>query len=73
MPAALTPAWLCAEQLGPAKPYQADAALGGNLSMLGGFNFIFPNFTEQVRTALTFNAGNIFQTDHVDGVNLSKL
>lgn len=55
--------------LGPQNPNQTDAALGGNLRVLGAVNFIFPNFTQKVRTALTFNAGNVFDTNRVDGGN----
>lgn len=56
--------------LGPQNPRQTNAALGGNLKLLGGVNLIVPNFiTQKVRTALTFNAGNLFQTVHVDGGN----
>lgn len=50
--------------LGPQNPYQSGAALGGNLRLLGGVNFIFPNFTEKVRTAVFLDAGNVFQTVH---------
>lgn len=53
--------------LGPLNPNQAGAALGGNVRLLAGVNLILPSFIPKVRTALTFNAGNVWQTDHVDG------
>lgn len=53
--------------LGPKNPLDTNQAIGGNLKVLGGMNFIFPNFTDKIRTAVTFDAGNIFQTVHVDG------
>jgi outer membrane protein insertion porin family len=54
--------------LGPQNPNQTNAALGGNLSLLGGANLILPSLiTQKIRVALTFDAGNIFQTVHVDG------
>ncbi len=56
--------------LGPQNPLQKGAALGGNLRLLGGANLILPTiFTEKVRTALTFNAGNVWETDHIAGGN----
>lgn len=53
--------------LGPKNPLDTDQSLGGNLKILGGMNFIFPNFTSKIRTAVTFDAGNIYQTVHIDG------
>lgn len=45
-------------------------ALGGNVLLVGGADFIFPNpIGDSVRTALTFNAGNIYQ----DKVKLNNL
>ena len=42
-------------------PY--TSSLGGNVEIIAGFNFIFPNpFPDSVRTLLTLDAGNIFQT-----------
>lgn len=41
-------------------------AIGGNFSVLGGLNFIFPNFiSERIRTGLILDAGNVFQTDRI--------
>lgn len=51
--------------LGPRNPLNGNA-LGGNVEILGGLNFIFPNpFGPKLRTALIFNVGNIFQTNKV--------
>ena len=53
--------------LGPKNPFQPGAALGGNLKLLAGANLILPTIlTEKVRIALTFDAGNIWQTKHID-------
>jgi outer membrane protein insertion porin family len=55
--------------LGPTNPNQGNghnAALGGNLRLLGGLNLILPTFIPKVRTALTFDAGNIWDTNRVD-------
>tara|TARA_B100001093_G_C26857905_1_gene1028358 strand:- start:1406 stop:3727 length:2322 start_codon:yes stop_codon:yes gene_type:complete len=42
-------------------PY--TSSLGGNVEIIGGLNMIFPNpFPDNVRTLLTLDAGNIFQT-----------
>lgn len=46
-------------------PYSANygAALGGNLLTTAGAHLILPNFlSDQVRMALTFDAGNVFQS-----------
>jgi outer membrane protein insertion porin family len=42
-----------------------SVAMGGNVELLGGVDFIFPNFiSDKVRTAAIVDAGNIFQTEH---------
>ncbi len=55
--------------LGPTNPRQGnghDAALGGNLKLLGGVNLILPPLIPKVRTALFVDAGNIWDTNKVD-------
>ena len=53
--------------LGPRNPRDPSTALGGNLRVIGGFNLIFPNYiSDRIRTALTFTAGNVFQTNQID-------
>ncbi len=52
--------------LGPQNPNQTNAALGGNLRIIAGTNLIIPNGTKKVRTAIVFNAGNVFDTNKVD-------
>lgn len=52
--------------LGPQNPNQSGAALGANLKLIGGIDLIIPNGTQKIRTALTFNAGNIFDTNKVE-------
>ena len=45
--------------LGPLDKY--GNALGGRILTTAGFNFYFPNFiTDNLRTGLTFDAGNVF-------------
>lgn len=52
-----------ANTLGPKNPHNLSQALGGNVEILGGLNFILPNFiSDKVRTAIILDAGNIFQT-----------
>lgn len=42
---------------------QFNNGLGGNLELVGGVNLIFPNhISNKLRTALTFDAGNIYNT-----------
>ncbi|WP_423062704.1 outer membrane protein assembly factor BamA [Candidiatus Paracoxiella cheracis] len=49
--------------LGPINRYNQNAAIGGNLEMVFGFHVIFPNFiSDRLRTAIVFDAGNVFQT-----------
>jgi len=46
--------------LGPKDQY--GNGLGGNILTLAGMDFIFPNYiSDTLRTALTFNAGNVYQ------------
>lgn len=60
--------------LGPRNPNDASESLGGNVQILGGLNFVFPNFiSDNVRTAVFLDAGNIFETQHVAGVEYEKI
>ncbi|MBS0352195.1 MAG: outer membrane protein assembly factor BamA, partial [Proteobacteria bacterium] len=52
--------------LGPKNPFQANAALGGNFRVIMGTNLILPSFYNKVRTAWTFDAGNLWDTNRVD-------
>ena len=48
--------------LGPLDQY--GNALGGNILTTAGFNLYFPNFiSDNLRTGLTLDAGNVFQND----------
>lgn len=63
-----------ANTLGPKNPNDTTQALGGNVQVLGGLNFILPDFiSHKVRTAVILDAGNIFQTDHVAGVSYENI
>jgi outer membrane protein insertion porin family len=63
-----------ANTLGPKNPYDTTQALGGNVQILGGLNFILPDFmTNKVRTAIILDAGNIFQTNHVPGISYENI
>ncbi len=54
--------------LGPKNRYNSDGALGGNLELLGGVHLILPSFISQkVRTAIIFDAGNVFQVPRFPG------
>ena len=56
--------------LGPKNPANTSQALGGNTEILGGLNFILPDFiSNKVRTALLLDAGNIFQTNRIAGIS----
>lgn len=49
--------------LGPKNLKDGNAAMGGNVELLGSLDLIFPNgITEKLRTSLFFAAGNIYQT-----------
>ncbi len=53
-----------ANTLGPKD--QNNNALGGNVLATGGLDLIFPNYiSENLRTALTFNFGNVYQNQMV--------
>lgn len=59
-----------ANTLGPKNPVNTSQALGGNVEMLGGLNFILPDFiSNKVRTAVLLDAGNIFQTNRTAGIS----
>ena len=63
-----------ANTLGPKNPNDLSQSLGGNVEMIGGLNFILPNFiSDKVRTAIILDAGNIFQTDHVPGISYESV
>jgi len=54
--------------LGPINRYNSNAAIGGNLEMIFGAHLIFPNFISQkLRTAIIFDAGNVFQVPRFPG------
>jgi len=60
--------------LGPKNPVNTSQALGGNVEVLGGLNFILPDFiSHKVRTALFVDAGNIFQTNHAAGITYESI
>ena len=55
-----------ANTLGPKD--QNGNALGGNVLATGGADLIFPNFiSENLRTALTFNLGSVYQDQFIVG------
>jgi outer membrane protein insertion porin family len=63
-----------ANTLGPKNPYDTSQALGGNVQVLTGINFILPDFiSHKVRTAFLLDAGNIFQTNHTPGVSYENI
>lgn len=54
--------------LGPQNPNNPGASIGGNVEIFGGLNLVVPNgISDTLRTALTVDFGNIFQTVHVLG------
>lgn len=49
--------------LGPKNPNNSNAAMGGNVQLIGGINLIFPNpVSTRIRTSVFIDAGNVFQT-----------
>ena len=60
--------------LGPKNPLDTSQSLGGNVEVLGGLNFILPDFiSHKVRTALFVAAANIFQTHHTPGISYESV
>lgn len=53
--------------LGPKNRYNSNAAIGGNLETIVGAHLILPSFTPSVRTAIIFDAGNVFQVPRYPG------
>ncbi|OGO93474.1 MAG: outer membrane protein assembly factor BamA [Coxiella sp. RIFCSPHIGHO2_12_FULL_44_14] len=54
--------------LGPKNRYNNFGALGGNLETIFGAHLIIPNFfSEKWRTAIVFDAGNVFQIPRFPG------
>ena len=48
--------------LGPLNRYNSEASIGGNLELIFGAHLVLPDFiSEKVRTAIVFDAGNVFQ------------
>lgn len=55
-----------ANSLGPKNPNDHTQYLGGNAKIIAGVNFILPSFiSDSVRTAVFFDAGNIFNTHKI--------
>lgn len=62
-----------ANSLGPENPATGDA-IGGNFEGIATLNLIFPNFiSPKLRTAITVNAGNIFETEKVPGISYESI
>jgi outer membrane protein insertion porin family len=56
--------------LGPKNPHDTTQALGGNVSIVGGVDLIFPNhISDNLRTSVFADFGNVFDTHHVAGVH----
>ena len=54
--------------LGPQNPNDPGNAVGGNFEIFGGLNLIFPNgISDNVRTSLFVDFGNVFQTHKTAG------
>ena len=54
--------------LGPKNRYDNFGAIGGNLKTIIGIHLILPEFiSEKVRTAIIFDAGNVFQIPRFPG------
>ncbi|ABS76818.1 outer membrane protein assembly factor BamA [Coxiella burnetii] len=54
--------------LGPKNRYNSFGAIGGNLETIFGVHLILPQFiSERVRTAIVFDAGNVFQVPRFPG------
>ncbi len=54
--------------LGPKNPNDPGNSVGGNFEVFGGLNFIFPNgISDNIRTSLFVDFGNIFQTHKTAG------
>jgi len=50
--------------LGPKNPNNGNAALGGNVKLVGGVDLIIPNpFSDKIRISGIFDAGNVFETN----------
>ena len=56
--------------LGPKNRYPLGSdfgAIGGNLETIFGVHLILPQFSQKVRTAIVFDAGNVFQVPRFPG------
>jgi outer membrane protein insertion porin family len=57
-----------ASTLGPQNPNDATSAIGGNVEIFAGLDFIFPNgISDTLRTSLFVDFGNIFETQRIAG------
>ncbi len=52
--------------LGPKNPRDVDSGIGGNVAVFAGLDLILPEFfSEKLRTAITVQTGNIFETQKI--------